>query len=441
MVKVSVIIPVYNTEKYLKECLDTVINQTLKEIEIILINNGSSDKSLSILKHYKSKDKRITIIDNKTNVTAGKARNQGLEIATGEYLSFLDSDDYFELNMLENIYEVCKKNDSDIGIFNSEIFDNITKEMVSQIKPPYFFGDRNSQKTFSPLTYKNMLFNIFGACAWNKIFKTEFIKKNDIKFQEIIASNDVAFVCEALALSRTISYLNEIFVHYRLNRLGNLSTSRKKKASFVYDALENTKYRLQRKDVLNVFSKSFSCFFVENLIEALIGTEEIEFERVKKALIKNNIAEANNNVVDRINCFFYTYITKLTYEEFLKTNFQKIYYSFYYSKLLKYMSNFNGNNIALWGIGKNGQAFVDVFSKEINITSIIDNALNKQGKYYNGIKIESFEEVKYNIDIIVVTNRNFYEDILLQINKVSNKIIVIDIDSYLHFEIDFIKGA
>ena len=121
--KVSVIIPVYNVEEYLRECLDSVVNQTLKEIEIICVDDGSTDNSLEILKEYAKKDSRITVITQQ-NLHAGVARNAGLAVARGEYLSFLDSDDFFELNMLEETYEVAKTENSDLTFYQYKNYNN-----------------------------------------------------------------------------------------------------------------------------------------------------------------------------------------------------------------------------------------------------------------------------------------------------------------------------
>ena len=113
--KVSVIIPVYNTEPYLRECLDSVINQTLRDIEIICVDDGSTDGSLAILREYQEKDSRVSVY-MQPNLNAGAARNHGLRYAKGEYLSFLDSDDFFERNMLETAYEYAKRQNAEICI-------------------------------------------------------------------------------------------------------------------------------------------------------------------------------------------------------------------------------------------------------------------------------------------------------------------------------------
>ena len=117
MNKVSIIIPVYNVQKYLRKCLDSIVNQTFKNIEIIIINDGSSDNSLNICKEYSKKDKRINII-NKHNEGVSKARNTGLLYATGEYISFIDSDDWVEQNMIEELYNSITSNKADLCICN-----------------------------------------------------------------------------------------------------------------------------------------------------------------------------------------------------------------------------------------------------------------------------------------------------------------------------------
>jgi len=124
MTKISVIIPVYNTEKYLKECLESIINQTLTDIEIICINDGSTDNSLDILNSYANSDKRIKVFSQK-NQGQGTARNYGMKIATGDYIHFMDSDDILELNTFEDSYRICEEKNLDFIFFKLTILCNI----------------------------------------------------------------------------------------------------------------------------------------------------------------------------------------------------------------------------------------------------------------------------------------------------------------------------
>ena len=117
--KVSVILPVYNVSDYLRQCMDSIVGQTLKDIEIICVDDGSTDDSLAILKEYEAKDQRVKVIQQ-ANAGAGAARNKGLEIATGEYLSFLDSDDFFEPDMLEKAWSKAHETRAQVVVFRSD---------------------------------------------------------------------------------------------------------------------------------------------------------------------------------------------------------------------------------------------------------------------------------------------------------------------------------
>jgi glycosyltransferase involved in cell wall biosynthesis len=214
VLKVSVILPVYNVENYLEDCLDTIINQTLKDIEIICVNDGSTDKSSDILKKFAAKDDRITII-NQENQGAGVARNKGLRIAKGEYLSFLDADDFFELDMLEKAYNYSLKNSLDVCVYGVKTFNDKTSE-TRRI-------DYDIQKRYLPektiFNYKDFpkyVFNTFKNWTWNKLFRRSFILENDIEFQELFRTNDLLFTCKSLIKADKISVLDVPLVYYRV---------------------------------------------------------------------------------------------------------------------------------------------------------------------------------------------------------------------------------
>ena len=174
--KVSVIVPVYNTSAYLRECLDSIINQTLKEIEVICVDDGSTDGSLDILKEYAKKDKRFTIITQQ-NTSAGAARNAGLVVAKGEYLSFLDSDDFFAPEMLEEMYNKALAVIADICICNSSRLEDNNISMNYELKT-FLFKDK---PIFSYKNIPDYIFQISVAYQWDKIFKLNFIEKYNIK--------------------------------------------------------------------------------------------------------------------------------------------------------------------------------------------------------------------------------------------------------------------
>ena len=212
--KVSVIIPVYNVEEYLRECLDSVVNQTLKEIEIICVDDGSTDNSLEILKEYTAKDKRITIMKQK-NLYAGVARNAGLSQAKGEYLSFLDSDDFFELNMLEEVYEKVKKTKTDIVMFNAYLYDDTLKQ---DKEVDWTLDVKNVPEIFNYKDVSDKVFKLSNCWVWNRLYNHNFIKKNNLAFQSLGCANDTFFSCIATVQAHKITYTEKRYVHYRTNR-------------------------------------------------------------------------------------------------------------------------------------------------------------------------------------------------------------------------------
>ena len=225
MIKVSVIVPVYNVEDYLIECLTSIINQTLKEIEIICIDDCGTDNSINILKEYAKKDDRIKIISHKENKGLGPARNTGIKESKGEYISFIDSDDYISKDYLENLYNTIIKYDTDIvstinikrvvGEAISLYSININKYLsIFQkiFKKNHFEGISNANIKDEKENTKNYPFVV----AWNKLYKRSFLLDNDLFFMDIKkGSEDEDFYQRLLLNSPSISYNHKSIYYYR----------------------------------------------------------------------------------------------------------------------------------------------------------------------------------------------------------------------------------
>ena len=204
-IKVSVVIPVYNSEKYMEKCLESILNQTLKEIEIIVINDGSKDNSLKKIEKYE-KDNRIKII-SRENKGLTKTRNEGINISTGEYIYHLDSDDYLEKNdTLEILYNKCEKENLDILVFDYYKVINNKKEYIKNIeiegivkKDDYFYN----------------VIDYNGCSIWSKIVKRDLYVKNNIKFLEsIFLAEDWNISIKLGFLAEKIGKINESFYDY-----------------------------------------------------------------------------------------------------------------------------------------------------------------------------------------------------------------------------------
>ncbi|MBR3627656.1 MAG: glycosyltransferase [Elusimicrobia bacterium] len=210
-IKVSVIIPVHNVEKYLKQCIDSVLNQTFKDIEVIVVNDCSTDNSLKIIKEYQKKDKRINLIDLKQNVGAGFARNEGVKHAKGEYITFVDSDDWVKENFIEVLYNSIKKYNTDfvsvnyIRVYDDKFVDHKVKSNLCDV----VISDEKIKK--------QVLLNIPSVQVWSKIFKKSFLFSKEIFFRAN-KLEDIIYVWEAIVKSKSFLFLQDQLYNYRLKR-------------------------------------------------------------------------------------------------------------------------------------------------------------------------------------------------------------------------------
>lgn len=230
--KISIIIPIYNVEDYLSRCLDSVIQQTLLDIEIIGVNDGSKDKSLDILKHYASMDSRIKVID-KANGGVASARNAGLAEATGERIMFLDPDDYLESCACERVYEEHLNYGADIIVFGSSPFPEIP-EPDPWIRWNLASRDRYYE-TFDP----EALFNEPGGnpFIWNKSFRRAFLVEKGLRFDEdVLFGEDITFVFKSMPQAGSIQFISQILHFYQCYRPGSLMNQ--------YD--KELEYRIER---------------------------------------------------------------------------------------------------------------------------------------------------------------------------------------------------
>ena len=209
MDKISIIVPIYNVEKYLRDCIDSLICQTYKNIEIILVDDGSTDSSSNICEEYKKIDNRIKVI-HKENGGLPTARNAGLEIATGDYIMFSDSDDMFLPNSCEVMLKAIKEKKADYIVGN---YQNCTEEGEPWEKPVF---DKEKYKNFK-LNIKDYInsFFVMNSSVCNKIFDSNFLKKIDIKFVVGVPAEDAIFTTYCFMKSENVYYISDVMYLYR----------------------------------------------------------------------------------------------------------------------------------------------------------------------------------------------------------------------------------
>ena len=257
MVAISIVMPVYNLEKYLNTSLNSLISQTFKDFEIICVNDGSKDNSLNILKEYEKQDSRIRVID-KENGGAGSARNKGIEVAKGKYIQFLDGDDYFEPEMLEKLYNLAEKHQADIAVCSSRKVDdngNITETRnplsplnLAELKLDTIFNYNNHTENF---------FDLIGTVPWNKMYLRKMISENNLRFPDLTGPDDLCFVQIANVCAKRIVAIDDELINYRYNRPGSVQTYR---ADHTIDIIRAGLYIrdfLEQKNLYNTLEKAY----------------------------------------------------------------------------------------------------------------------------------------------------------------------------------------
>lgn len=382
MVKISVIIPVYNVDKYLKKCVDSILCQTFQDFEIICVDDGSSDKSLEILQEYKRKDDRFVILQQH-HTGAGAARNNGLKLAQGEYIHFLDSDDFFEPTLFEEMYDHARKFNTDIVVCSSNKV-NDKGEVTETLSPnfPINIDKVPMEKIFNKQDFKDDIFSLLIPVVWNKLFLKSFIDKNNLEFPQLLIYEDIAFVHNSIICADRIVAFNKELINYRFNRPGSLAS---KRSEHVIDAVKSCIYlghHLKKQGFLPEFENAY-----------------------KKAFINHIRAEIS-------------YCNDEEYRNFLQ-KFKKLVpnWQSYQSALRKdyitpqYLKKFIGNKkVMLWG----ASLFIkQVLEKETeinpNIIGIIDRNTASLGKQFCNYTIyppDSIKELKPDGVILTVLSNN-----------------------------------
>ena len=253
-IRVSVIMPVYNAEKYIRQTLDSLLIRNELQFEIICVDDGSTDSSLEILREYEKNDMRVRVFTQE-NAGAGAARNKGMEYARGEYLSFLDADDFFESDMLRKAYEKAYLQGSDIIVFRSDQY----LEDTGEFAPARYTINNNllpANRPFAGAQIKQDVFKAFVGWAWDKLFRADFVRKNGLKFQEIRTTNDMLFVFSAILKAERISVHGGVLAHHRRTS-GTLSVTREKSWDCFYQALCALRRQLKEWNLYDAREQDF----------------------------------------------------------------------------------------------------------------------------------------------------------------------------------------
>ena len=214
-IKVSVVMPIYNAADYLKPAMDSVVHQTLTDIEIICVDDGSTDNSLAMLKEYQQADERIRIV-TENNAGPSIARNKGLSRARGKYVIFLDADDFYDYNLLEKLYELAENEKLDIAICKFDIYNNRKAKFEDNIRSDHgeIFVEAG---VVSKNDYPDVILSCTTGYVWNKLFRHEFLVEKELVFdEELHVFEDTYFVVNALSLADRVGKCHERLIHHRV---------------------------------------------------------------------------------------------------------------------------------------------------------------------------------------------------------------------------------
>ncbi|MGN0006157.1 MAG: glycosyltransferase [Candidatus Gastranaerophilaceae bacterium] len=325
--KVSIILPVYNVAPYLRQSLDSIIAQTLKEIEIICVDDGSTDDSGKILDEYQAKDRRIKVL-HKKNAGTGAARNDGLRMATGECIGFVDPDDWILPNMYERLYGILQEKKLDIVMFTPDVYNDKTKKHEGFL----YFQDSNF-----PSFLDNKIFNkddispfSYPMCVWNKLYTKKLFDDNNIDFAEGLDFEDHKCIFKTLFTAKRIYFIREKLYVYRHSREGSIlsdNDTRMFDHIKIYDVVENVlketgnweKFRLDflrykvhnilyyytmikpqyKKDYYNKMVKSLHATKMSNEEIELLGKDYPELKRIMNDTLANKLKKAVNIIMKK----------------------------------------------------------------------------------------------------------------------------------------------
>lgn len=379
---ISIVIPVYNVEEWLDRCMESIVNQSYKDIEIILVDDGSTDNSLAICNEWEKKDNRIKVY-HKSNEGLGPTRNFGLKKALGEYVAFIDSDDNVDADYIECFYNAALYSNADFVSGEYKVYDCINGEISYQ---PIDLDEG----TYVTENEKQLVLNILNPSMWGKLFRKDFLLKNNI-MQPAIKYEDQAVRPIYVLTAEKIVHIKKAGYNYTINRQGSIMA----KTICWRDMYTGTKYYLDYLKKSGFLEKYY------DILNINISLSLYEFKYI-------HICNINNCFNELYRKYFYLYIEKL----------KNIFY--------------NKKKYIIFGAGNIGKSmFKYIYSEKI--AYIADNNQEIVGKFLNGKEIIDFDTLKniykdYNIILSIGKRKPLFDVIRsFESNNITEYILFTDV--------------
>lgn len=290
-IKVSVVVPIYNAQKYLKDCIDSLVNQTLEEIEIILVNDGSTDSSLEIMKEYEQKNPEKIVCINKENGGQASARNVGIAKSRGAYIGFVDADDYVHIKMFQQLYEGTKKESVDMVTCDYEYIDYASNKKLTQYAKVHKIENKR-EMFIDPL-----------VSPWNKLYRKQILMDTGVMFREGCVYEDTAFYMKLIPYIETSNFINEKFVYHYKHVSSTMNGVQTIKVADIFTILEDIYEYYKEQGFLEEYKEELEYFTVKLLLCSsferitCVGDRCLRNELIKKTwnMIEESYPEYRNN--------------------------------------------------------------------------------------------------------------------------------------------------
>ena len=414
MVGVSIIIPTYNVEKYIVECLESLLTQTYVDYEIICIDDCSTDNTYNILKKFSKNNFKLKVVCNDKNIGAARSRNKGFELAKGKYIIFLDGDDYFDKDFLLDMYCAATQQDADMVICKHFLVNMDLQSGECAVRAEYQPWELLPSDVVEKQDNFRYLFQVIGHEPWSKLVRKELLKRESILFQELPNSNDMYFSMIAAACADRIVFLKEELVYYRAYREASISSARTKAKNYGMYAFAKILKELERKGYYHgSIKKSLINYVVNTAYYYGMDNEkrDIDFINDYKNLIEGYLLKED------LKDMFYTDWGSYQYQCLQgRRNKEKNKYCVLREQFLKCIEGKSGRQIVLWGAGKLGRQFMEALGEQYHhIDYIVDRDELKQGKKLNHVEIVAYEKVKDSTDIVILLDPSFREEVEMQV--------------------------
>lgn len=395
-IKVSIIIPVYNAEKYLRECLDSLIRQTLQEIEVICIDDGSTDASIKILREYQNKDSRVIVLSNTKNMGQPTSRNRGINEAKGKYIQFVDADDFIEKESTKELFKLAEEKEIDMCYMGMYV--HVEKGTDIKAVPTGIQGQYpdiyEGKQLLRILTEKDEFFYY----TWSVFYRSSFLKENGLLYRELVCGQGGNFIPRCLCEARRVIVCSKKYYHYRVHNEAITHTDKAQK-ELLFGKI------MRYVDILQYFSKDETSLELEIFLEATYkklmgGIKSLTYSEKKE--LENRMPSYFARHIYHILCKEgQTYQINLSQEQILTVK--------------------EGKNIIIYGAGYASKDVLDMLQQ--NEIEILGFAVTrrKSGKTnlfgHHIYEIQELSKYKATSIVLVAANRKYNEEILEILEK------------------------